>query len=169
MNINIRKILLDIGIMALVVWTEPWVWSAGTDQVACTVTAQKISVSVSDGSVAYGTIALGSSQDTTASGVNDSQTATNDGNVAEDFNIEGVDTTGWTLAAATGSDQYVHEFSTDSGSNWTALTTSYQTLATNIASSSTQTFDLRVWVPSSTTHYDEQNPNVTIQASAHSS
>ena len=167
MNTNIRKILLVLGIMALVVWGEPGAWSADTAQVSCTVTAQKIAVSVSSGSIAYGTVALGSSQDTITLG--NTQTATNEGNVAEDFGIEGVDTTSWLLKTATGTDEYVHEISTDSGSSWHNIaSSSYYSFATSVAANATSSFDLRLWVPSSTSDYDEQSPNVTIQASASS-
>jgi hypothetical protein len=52
--------------------------------------------------------------------VNDSQTATNDGNIAEDFNISSSNATGgtgWTLAGTIGADQYNHSFcNTVSGS-----------------------------------------------------
>ena len=46
-----------------------------------------ISVTVTDGAVNYGTLSLGISQDTLVGHLADTQTATNNGNVAEDFNI----------------------------------------------------------------------------------
>ncbi len=84
--------------------------AADTASVTATVTAQNISVTVTDGTVAYGTISLSSSKDTTTSGTNDSQTATNNGNVTENFNIKGQDSANWTLAATAGPDQYVLHF-----------------------------------------------------------
>jgi hypothetical protein len=142
--------------------------SADTGSVTATVTAQNISISVSDGSVSYGTLAINTTEDTTSGGVNDSQTATNEGNVTENFNIMGSDTGSWTLAATQGSDEYFHKFcnngTCDSSANWTALTTSYQTLATGVASSGTQEFDLQIGVPSSTAVFTEQNADVTVQA-----
>ncbi|MEK6528997.1 MAG: hypothetical protein AABZ36_08975, partial [Nitrospirota bacterium] len=63
------------------------VYGATTDGVTATVTAQNISVTVTDGIVAYSTLALAGATRTTSSGLNDSQAATNDGNITEVFNI----------------------------------------------------------------------------------
>jgi hypothetical protein len=125
-----------------------------------------VSVSISDGTITYGTLSSNSSQDTTASGLNDTQTATNDGNVSETFNIKGQNSAAWTLAATNGADQYIHEFSTDGGTNWIALSTSYQTLATGVASSGTQDFDLKITTPTSTSSYSQQSVDVTVSAIA---
>lgn len=153
-------------------------FASSTGTVAATVTPQNISVSVTDGAVAYGTLSLSSSKDTTSGGVNDSQTATNDGNVAEDFNITSSNATGgtaWTLAATIGSDQYKHSFCTagsgspdpcDAGPSWTAITTAggYQALGSNIASSGTKKFDLKIDTPSSVSDYVQKSITVTVQA-----
>ena len=80
-----------VVLMAIFVGTA--VLGADSGQVAATVTASVIAVTVSDGGVAYGTVAT--SEDTTSSGVNDTQTITNTGTVNEDFEIKGVDTTHW--------------------------------------------------------------------------
>ena len=63
----------------------PIVQAADSASVTATVTAQNVSVTVSDGSISYGTLAVNNTEDTTSSGVDDSQTATNNGNVDEDF------------------------------------------------------------------------------------
>lgn len=143
---------------------------AQTDTVTATVTVQNLSVSVSDGAVAYGTLSTSAQEDTTSSGVNDSQTATNDGNVTEDFNIQGQDTSSWTLAGSAGAEQYVHEFcnngTCDGSPSWTALTTSYQQVANSVATSGTQEFDLRIGTPTSTADFTQQNADVTVQAVA---
>jgi hypothetical protein len=135
-----------------------------------------ISVSVSDGSVSYGTLSTNTSSNTTSSGLNDTQAATNDGNVAEDFNIKGQSSANWTLSATSGSNQYSHQFcKTGSGSpdpcdaspTWTSLTTSYQQLASNIAASSNQRFDLKINTPTSTAATAQQSVDVTVQAVLH--
>ncbi|HVZ66957.1 MAG TPA: hypothetical protein VG917_01725 [Patescibacteria group bacterium] len=128
-----------------------------------------ISVSVADGTVSYGVMSINQNKDTTASGLNDTQTATNNGNVAEDFNISGQNTScPWTLSSSSGTDQYVHSFSTNSGSNWTPLTTSYQALGSgNLAANGTQAFDLKLTTPTSTACSSQQSVDVTIQAVAH--
>ena len=138
-------------------YSDPSITGWGSEE-----TEPIISISISDGVVSYGTVPLGHYKDTIQ--LSDTQTATNDGNTTEDFNIEGANTANWTLANASGTDQYVHQFSINGGSSWTDLTTSYQTLVTGIAASGTKDFDLRIWLPSSTTYYTQQNPNVTIQA-----
>lgn len=140
------------------------------------ITYAVISVTVSDGSVTYGTLAINTSKDTTSGGTNNTQIATNAGDVAEDLNIKGQSSANWTLAGSAGSEQYVHSFcKTGSGSpdpcdaspTWTALTTSYQSLATNIAASGTQRFDLKITTPTSTSATSQQSVDVTIQAVAH--
>jgi len=140
----------------------------GADEasVAATVTVQSISVSVSDGDVAYGILAAGGSKDTLSPV--DLQTATNNGNVTETFNIYGTVSSpaGWTLgSAASGASVYYHGFSKDSGSSWTALTTNPQELATGVvAGTGTQTFDLKITTPPSASDFTQQSVNVTVQA-----
>ena len=142
-----------------------------TATVTSTVTAQSISVSVADGSVAYGVLADNTSKGTNTSDMNDTQTATNNGNVAEDFNIKGQNSANWTLASSTGSDQYVHKFcaaTCDSPpTNYTALTTNYQALGTNIAANGTKTFDLRITTPNPSTNFTQQSVDVLVQAVLH--
>jgi hypothetical protein len=127
-----------------------------------------ISVSVtSSGTVSYGIVPANSSKDTTASGLDNTQTVKNDGTIAEDFNIKGQDSANWTLAALPGSNQYVHKFSTNGGGLWTALTTSYRSLITNIAANGTQNFDLQITTPTSTNIFSQQSVDVTIQVVEH--
>ncbi|MDP2671629.1 MAG: hypothetical protein Q8P13_04210 [bacterium] len=154
--------------------------AADTGTVAATVTPQSISVTVTDGSVAYGTVDLSSTQATTSGGLDDTQVATNNGNVAEDFNITSTNATGgtaWTLASTIGTDQYKHSFCTagggspdpcDSTPTWTAITTagSYQSLSTNVAASGTTRFDLQLSTPSSVADYVQKSITVTVQAVA---
>lgn len=146
--------------------------AANEGSVTATVTAQEISLTVADGSVAYGTIVLNSTKDTTSGGVDDSQTASNIGNVAEDFNIKGAATAAWTLGATAGANTYTHKFcisTCDTSPTWTALTLNNQSLATNVtAASGTQLFDLQIGTPTTTSSYTQQTATVTVQASASS-
>lgn len=140
-----------------------------TDSAACnslTTVANIISVVIStDGTVAYGTLTAGASATTLPAGRNDGQTAQNNGNVVEIFNIKGQNTAcPWTLSGAAGTEQYKHEFSKNDGSSWTALTTSYQQLASLVLPGASQDFDLRITVPSSTSCFNQQNADITIQA-----
>jgi len=162
--------LVDVTAAVLVGWLVTMgANSATTATVTATVTVENVAVTVSDGTVTYGTLSTSATSDTTSGGLDDSQTATNTGNVASDISIRGQDSANWTLAGSVGSDQYEHDFCTsdcDSSPSWTALTTSYQTLASSVASSGTQDFDLKISTPSSSSNYSQQSVDVTVQISA---
>lgn len=142
--------------------------AAETATVTATVTAQNVSVTVSDNSVTYGTMSLGASKSTIT--LSDTQTATNAGNITSQLNIKGQNSAGWTLAGTAGADQYVHKFCTSSCStpptNYSALTVNYQTLSASLAASGTQNFDLELTVPTSTSTYTQQSVDVIVQAVA---
>jgi hypothetical protein len=142
------------------------VLAADTASVTATVTVQNISVTVSDGTVAYGTLGQNATKNTCT--LVDTQTATNNGNVTENFNIKGQASTNWTLGATAGSNIYTHKFSTATCPTFTgtALTTAYQTLATGKAVNGTQTFDLEINTPNPSTVYTQQSVDVTVQAVA---
>jgi len=169
-----KKILISgialVLLGALVMPTTAFADTEGT--VDATVTASLVSVSItSDGTVAYGILAIGATQNTTASGLVDTQTATNDGTEIANFNIKSSGAAGgtpWTLAASTGSiNEFTHTASIDSGVTWDiAMTTadSYVALATGIEAAGTQDFDLRIEMPSSVTDFTEHTITVTILA-----
>lgn len=141
--------------------------AADTDIVAATVTVQNISLSVSDAAIAYGTLAVNTSQNTVA--LTDTQTITNDGNITIDINVRGADTADWILASSTGvTDEYIHRSCPATcnsfPTNYTALSTSYAELATGIAAAGTQSLDLGITTPSSSTSFVQQTANVTVQA-----
>lgn len=173
--INNKKLWAAIGTAALIASAAIPALAATEGAVTATVTAQNISITVSDGSVAYGTLAVNTSKDTTSGGLNDTQTATNNGNVIENFLIRGSNSTpsGWVLAGAAGADQYVHQFCKtgtgvpdpcDATPTYTALTTVNQSLTVGVAASGTQRFDLKVTTPTSSSSFAEQNVNVTVVA-----
>lgn len=171
---SLKLLLLSfvlISIFSLVVVLGVKADDEGT--VTATVTVQNISVTVSDGSVAYGSLAASGTKDTTSTGTNESQTATNNGNVTEDLNIKGANVAvgcSWTLAGSQGSETYFHKFcnngNCDSSPTWTALTTDYTDLAEDKTVSGTQEFDLQIGVPSSTACTSEATVTVTVQAVA---
>jgi hypothetical protein len=134
-------------------------------------TPATVSVSVSDGVVSYSVMPANTSKSTLPSELNDMQTAKNGGNVTENFNIKGQNSTNWTLASTAGSEQYVHRFcnNTDNDcssppTNYTALTIEYQALDTGIAVDGTVDIQLQITTPTTTNYYTEQQVNVTIQA-----
>ncbi len=175
---KITKTELILSIVSFVffnLFAAPLAIASSTASVTATVTAQNISLSVADGSISYGTLALDASKSTLSGGVNNQQTATNTGNVAIDLTIKGQNSTNWTLDSANAvQDHYVHKFCVSScgteGSptNFTALTTSYAALgAGNVSASGTQTFDLRITTPQTSSVYTSQSVDVTVQAAAH--
>ncbi len=152
--------------------------TAYTTKICAKITTPIISVSVSDGNVVYGIMPVNTSKSTLPGELNDMQTATNNGNVTENFNIKGQNATGggctWTLASTNGVDQYVHQFCNDTDydcssppTNYTALTTNYQSLKTGIAPNGSVQIQLRLTTPTSSSCYGQQSVNVTIQAVAY--
>lgn len=165
----ISTLFLFVTFVAL----SPFVYAATEVSVTATVTAQNVSLSVADGNVSYGTLALSATRSTIASEENEMQTVTNDGNVAEDIDIKGQDSAAWTLAGTQGANQYFHKFCNDTdldcatpGTNYTALTTSYAAMDTSIAASGTVDFQLQIGIPSSSASYTQQSVDVSVQASA---
>jgi len=177
---NMKRFLSSLVLSLVILFSfslvAPAVKAATTGEVSATVTVINLAVSVTDGTVAYLTISAGDTEDTTTpavdGGVDDSQTATNDGNVLADFNITGTDSTNWTLAGTAGSETFTHKWCTTScdeaSPTWTAITTGYTSLATSIAASGgTQVFDLQMGTPTTTTNFTEQTATVTIQIVEH--
>jgi len=170
----LKKILLVpfISLFVLAFYYSELVFAQTTDQVTATVTVQNIALSVSDGDIAYGTLALSSYQNTST--LTQTQTITNDGNVAIDVGIIGTDSTAWTLETAVGANQYVHSFCTTTcgtypGANYTSMNAdTYTTVTTGLASLGTKSLDLGISTPSSSSSYLQQSVNVTVQASASS-
>jgi len=128
-------------------------------------------VLTTDGTVAYGTMDNNDTRSTIASDLNDMQTIRNDGNVTETFNIRGQNSVNWTLASSAGADQYVHRFCNDTDNdcstpptNYTALTTNYQTLDTGIGVSGTVDFQLQINTPNPSSVGTQQSVNIKIQA-----
>jgi hypothetical protein len=161
--------LCTLGVVGMVIGAV--VLGATEATITATVTVQNISLTVTDGSIAYGVLPTGYSKSTCD--LSDAQTVTNNGNVAEDFSIKGKDSQNWTLGTTPGQDVYVHKFATSTcGSiNWdtapTLATSTYATMATNVATSSSVTLNLRITTPTTTNYYTEQDVSVTVMAAAH--
>lgn len=168
-----KSLITSIAILGVFSLAIGVAGNAAETTVSATVTVQNISVSVSDGIVAYGTLGAGDSEDTTSSGVDNTQIAANDGNITEDFNIRGTDSDDWLLKAVpAATNEYKHEFcKVDTGDcdgtpDWTALTTSNQTLKLGVTESGTYDFDLQITTPDPSTSYVQQSVNVTVVATA---
>lgn len=146
--------------------------ATSTATVAATVTVQNISLTVTtSGTIAWGTLAINTASSTHAAFT---QTVQNNGNVAEDFKAEGMNSTpgAWVLGSTNGASQYEQAICstgcTSAPTGYTALATSSQTtLASNIAAAGTAPMDLYILTPTSVSDYTQQTVNVTLTAVAH--
>lgn len=173
-----KDLVLSSVILVLAGLAITGVTSAGdTDSVAGSVLVANISVSLDQSSFGYGTVNNNTASSTLQLWGGAGITATNDGNMTEDFDIYGANTTSaggtWTLAGTTGSDQYIHKFCNDTDNDctspptsYTALTGSPQTFKNSISTSGTATFQLQITTPNPDTTAIQQNASVTVQASA---
>jgi C1A family cysteine protease len=129
-----------------------------------------VSLVVAPSTIAYGTVALGTSKNTT---LGQQLTVTNNGTVAENFKIKSsnatrVGGTTWALGATPGSNTFTHAFSTNGGGSWSLMgvADNYYPLASNISPNGTQTFDLQIGMPTSTNDYAQHTIIITILAVA---
>ncbi|UZE92894.1 MAG: hypothetical protein IB617_01905 [Candidatus Nealsonbacteria bacterium] len=136
------------------------------------ITIQAVSISITittDGDVAYGIVGEGNSQDTTASGVDDTQTVKNNGNVAEKISIKtsnAIGGTDWTVGSTAGTDIFVHSFATTTAETWQILDVvgTYEIASSSVAVNGTLDFDLKITVPTASTDDVEKTVTVTFLA-----
>jgi hypothetical protein len=131
-----------------------------------------ISISVSDGIISYGILAPGVSKSTYE--LSNTQTITNESNVPVDIEIAGQNTTSWLLNDP-GANMYLHEFckatdvSCSISTNYDYLYLNYYfDLYKNVLPTETRKLDLRITMPTSTSSYEPQHPNITLLATEHS-
>lgn len=165
-------ITLAIGIIAFFALFISYLptFAASTATVSATVMVQNISMTVSNNTIAWGTLPAGTASSTNPAYTN---TLTNVGNVAENFLIKGQNSTGgWTLSTTAGTDKYVESSCatgcTSAPTGYTALTTTNATLASNItALTGISPLDLYIKVPTSTAIFSQQSVDVTLTAVAY--
>jgi len=170
-----KRVLALVVVVALLGLLLPAIVFADTEIVICTVSAYLVSLTVTDGDVAYGALTLGATANTTTADLDQTQTVYNSGTVTEDFTIMSGDAYGtpektWDLVTTTpGYNEFKHEFSTTGGSSWTALPAdnSYTTLAGPVAPAVTTILDLQITMPSTTDDYVEHGIAVTVMATEH--
>lgn len=184
MNKISKKLWAAAGGAALLAAAVLPALAADTAGVTATVTPGIISVSVSPGAVAYGTVNIPSVDNVPSP---DSIIgATNNGGIPEDFTIRGADATPggggsktWKITTGSPSGSldyfYNHKFldcGSDSGCSAppaaNLMDTTPEALATSVAISGTEYFKLRLSTPTETggdltTH----STTVTVQATAH--
>jgi len=167
-----RNFLAIVCVLALVGATVGVVSKAAEeDKVTATVEIGDISVSVSPDSFDYGSMPFSTSRTSFSviDGGNKNIGATV-GAVETDLDIKASSTAAWTLSdSAIGADIYMHKFglaadeTTEAGS-YTAASSTYAELTTNVASSTTVWFGLEIHVPESGTG-DQQSAEVYLLAS----
>lgn len=159
--------LIVIGIAvisSLLVWQMAG--AATTANVTATVTATNLAVSVTDGSIAFGSVALNTAT-TTAGGTGQTQTATNDGSNAT-LNVKSGNATGgtaWTLGTSPGSDTFKLEVSTTTGSSYMTFqaTDTYLTASTTFSSLTSGNLDFRFTTPTVSTDFVQKSLTITVQ------
>jgi hypothetical protein len=144
----------------------------GSVPISATVSAKSISVTVDPTSIDYGALAFEESRSSTALGI--TFTATNDGNVNENFAVEGANATGtgpaftWTIQEGAPSCEspgqtnlYRHSV-TPAGGSLILLTTDQQDLALGVAPSGTKSFTSEFWMPCNGSAGTGQTASTTI-------
>ncbi len=163
-----RRLLISIVavITALAVFFVSFhVFAQDTDTVTATVTATNLAVSVSDGTIAFGSVALNTA--TTTVGTAQTQTVTNDGSNAV-LNVKSTDATNgtaWTLGTNPGSNIFKLEVSTTSGSTYGTLTATdvYLTASSTFSSLGNQPTDFRFTTPTVSTDFVQKSLTITVQ------
>lgn len=152
------RAMLLVALVVLVALAAP---SFAASDITVTVTLQQVGVDVSPTSWALGTMAPGATQETTGRHF----TATNTGNVAEDFTITAGNSapSGWTPGPS-GQNTYRMGVSTDLFQNQ-ALTPS-MTLASNVAAAGTVGFDLHFTAPAAGSTYNAAGETILVSLSA---
>jgi hypothetical protein len=163
-GIGVVVVLVSLLAAAVV----PFVMAQPEAEIQCSVTTSSIAVSVDNPFIDYEVVGTGSSKSS------DNITATNDGNVAENFTIRGSDAvpqgggTNWTLASTTDTDQYRHTFTgAPTPPPETNLDTTPTLLASDVpATTGTKTFKLTLYTPTEITTTEATfDTTVTIVAS----
>lgn len=151
-------LLVSAVLLIMLVMMGP-VFAGGSAGVAVTVTAKNISISVSPANYNYGALALGTTTETAST-----FTASNDGNVTENFFIRGANTANWTLATLPGTNQYEHDWKQGAG-GYLALTTANQAAGGSVAAGSNlANYKFQIHMPTSSATYAQQSTTVTFVA-----
>jgi hypothetical protein len=136
--------------------------------VSCTVTAQIVSLTISNTSIDYGVVGLGESVTTLANGP---IVVTNSGTVDENFMINSSNAsrlggTDWILKESQGVDQFVHSYNNDGGSNWYPLTNSDTAFALKTTPLGSMNLYFKLKMPTEVTDANQHSFSVTITAEA---
>ncbi len=141
------------------------VFAQSTDVVTATVTATNLAVSVSDGSIAFGSVALNTA--TSTHGTAQTQTVSNDGSDAV-LNVMSTDATNgttWTLGTSPGSDTFTLAVSTTTGATYALLQDNgvYLTASSSFTSLTSGDLDFRFTTPTISTDFVQKSLTITVQ------
>lgn len=136
-----------------------------TDTVTATVTATNLAVSVTDGSIAFGSVALNTA--TSTHGTAQTQTVTNDGSNAV-LNVKSSNATNgttWTLGLTPGVDTFRLGVSTTTGSSYSNLSAAdvYLTASSTFASLTSGPVDFQFTTPTVSTDFVQKSVTITVQ------
>lgn len=139
-----------------------------TGTVTATVSATNLAVSVTDGSIAFGSVALNTA--TSTHGTGQTQTVTNDGSNAT-LNVKSTDATNgttWTLATTPASNAFTLAVSTTTGSSYSLLQGAnvYLTASSTFASLGSSTLDFRFTTPTVSSDFVQKSLTITVQVTA---
>ena len=157
------------GVVAIFLLAVIWGQSAraaDTATVSATVTATNLAVSVTDGSITFGSVALNTAT-STATYDDQTQTVSNDGSNAV-INVKSGNATGgttWTLGTSAGSDIFKLEVSTTTGSTYMTFqaTDTYLTASSSSVSLTSGAFDFRFTTPTVSTDFVQKSLTITVQ------
>lgn len=165
-----KKLLIILATLAII--ASVGVMKAEAADITVTVTLQKIDVSVSPISWALSTIAPGAGKSSWVTEVAGKFTATNGGNVSENFTIAAGSTSPstWTVDLAAGVNKYAIGFGHGTSPYTTEPTyTNFTTagaLASGVAAAGTDVFDLRFTAPSAGSTFNAAGETFTVSLTA---
>lgn len=133
--------------------------------VSATVSATNLAISVTDGSIAFGQVPLNTATSTV--GTDETQTASNDGSIAQ-LNVKASNATNgtaWTLGTSSASDIFTLAVSTTTGSSYVGFTApdTYLTASTAFASLTTLPLDFRFTTPTASSDFVQKSLTITVQ------
>jgi len=137
--------------------------SAGSSSglVSNSVQPSFLGLTITDGSVAWGTLSLGATSTTISLG--ESQTITNLSTEGINLAIKGSDSNSWALTTSTPTtDEFQQDFSFDNLSSTIALTTNYNSGVETLSQDSTTTLDFALQMPTGSSVNTAQTWNIDI-------
>ncbi len=164
-GMHLLTFFVTISFLSLAVFGGFFARAADTGVVTATVSATNLAISVTDGSIAFGSVALNTA--TSTAGTLQTQIASNDGSNAV-LNVKSSNATNgtaWTLGTNPGSDIFKLEVSTTSGSGYGTLqaTDTYLTASSSFASLTSGNLDFRFTTPTASTDFVQKSLTITVQ------